>query len=102
MRPGFDLLTTAAAPAIWGTTYLVTTELLPPGVPLTVATWRALPAGLLLLAFVRRLPHGVWWARALLLGALNISLFQTLLFISAYRLPGGVAATLGALQPLLV
>ncbi|MGB6054958.1 MAG: hypothetical protein WBG17_06935 [Burkholderiaceae bacterium] len=66
--------------------------------PLTVAMWRALPARLLLLAFVRRLPHGVWWGRALLPGALNISLFPTLLFISAYRLPGGVATTLGALQ----
>ncbi|MGT2489749.1 EamA family transporter [Cupriavidus basilensis] len=36
------------------------------------------------------------------LGVLNIGLFQAMLFIAAYRLPGGVAATVGAIQPLLV
>ncbi|MET4916211.1 hypothetical protein P1U16_23295 [Escherichia coli] len=35
-------------------------------------------------------------------GALNISLFWSLLFISVYRLPGRVAATVGAVQPLMV
>ena len=38
----------------------------------------------------------------LILGGLNIGVFQALLFIAAYRLPGGVAATTGAIQPLLV
>ena len=52
-----DLLLTAAAPAIWGSTYVVTTLMLPPGIPLTVAMLRALPAGLLLLLFVRQLPR---------------------------------------------
>jgi probable blue pigment (indigoidine) exporter len=33
---------------------------------------------------------------------LNIGVFFALLFIAAYRLPGGVAATIGAVQPLLV
>ena len=28
-----DLLLTAAAPAIWGSTYVVTTLMLPPGIP---------------------------------------------------------------------
>lgn len=93
---------TALAPAIWGTTYLVTTELLPPDRPLLAAVVRALPAGLLLVALNRRLPQGIWWWRALVLGALNIGAFFALLFIAAYRLPGGVAATIGALQPLLV
>ncbi|MBB4888546.1 EamA family transporter [Streptomyces netropsis] len=93
---------TALAPAVWGTTYLVTTELLPPGRPLLAAVLRALPAGLLLVAFTRRLPRGVWWWRALVLGALNIGAFLALLFVAAYRLPGGVAATIGSLQPLLV
>lgn len=93
---------TALAPAIWGTTYLVTTELLPPDRPLLAALLRALPAGLVLVALTRRLPKGSWWWRALVLGALNIGAFLALLFIAAYRLPGGVAATLGALQPLLV
>ncbi|EYR83648.1 EamA family transporter [Shinella sp. 838] len=97
-----DVLLTATAPAIWGSTYVVTTELLPAGYPLTVAMLRALPAGLLLLLLVRRLPQGVWWPRTFLLGALNFSFFWAMLFVSAYRLPGGVAATVGAIQPLIV
>ena len=96
-----DILLTATAPAIWGSTYIVTTELLPPGYPLTVAMLRALPAGLLLLLIVRQLPQGIWWPRTFLLGALNFSFFWAMLFVSAYRLPGGVAATVGAIQPLI-
>ncbi len=96
------LLVTAITPAVWGTTYAVTTELLPPGRPLLAGTLRALPAGLLLLALTRRLPTGDWWWRAAVLGTLNIGAFFALLFVSAYRLPGGVAAVLGAAQPLLV
>nr|WP_305111624.1 EamA family transporter [Shinella lacus] len=102
MSRSTDILLTAAAPAIWGSTYIVTTELLPAGYPLTVAILRALPAGLLLLAVVRQLPQGIWWARTFLLGALNFSFFWAMLFVSAYRLPGGVAATVGAIQPLIV
>lgn len=97
-----DILVTALAPAVWGSTYLVTTELLPHGYPITVAMLRALPAGLLLLLVVRRLPAGAWWWRVLVLGALNFSVFWVLLFVAAYRLPGGVAATVGAVQPLVV
>jgi probable blue pigment (indigoidine) exporter len=93
---------TAVAPALWGTTYLATTELLPADRPLLAATVRALPAGLLLLAVARQLPTGSWWWKAPVLGALNIGVFFVLLFVSAYRLPGGVAATIGALQPILV
>jgi probable blue pigment (indigoidine) exporter len=96
------LLVTAITPLIWGTTYLVTTEFLPPNRPLLAALLRALPAGLLLIAITRTLPHGSWWWRSLILGTLNIGAFNALLFIGAYRLPGGVAATVGALQPLLV
>jgi probable blue pigment (indigoidine) exporter len=97
-----DILLTATAPAIWGSTYIVTTQLLPAGYPLSVAMLRALPAGLLLLLFVRALPKGIWWPRTFLLGALNFSFFWAMLFVSAYRLPGGVAATVGAIQPLIV
>src|SRR3954454_7144183 len=93
---------TYLAPAIWGTTYLTATQLLPAGRPLLAAVLRALPAGLVLVAISRRLPDGIWWWRALVLGALNIGAFFTLLFIAAYRLPGGVAATIIAAQPLLV
>jgi probable blue pigment (indigoidine) exporter len=102
MTRNADLLLTAIAPAIWGSSYLVTTELLPGGYPVTVAMLRALPAGLLLLLAVRQLPQGIWWGRIFLLGALNFSIFWGLLFVAAYRLPGGVAATVGAIQPLMV
>jgi probable blue pigment (indigoidine) exporter len=92
---------TALAPAAWGTTYVVTTELLPPGHPLFAGLMRALPAGLLALAVTRVLPRGDWWWKAAVLGALNIGAFFPLLFLAAERLPGGVAATLSAAQPLL-
>lgn len=97
-----DLLLTAIAPAIWGSTYIVTMQFLPNFSPMTVAMLRALPAGLLLLAIVRQLPTGIWWLRSFLLGALNISIFLSLLFVAAYRLPGGVAATVLSVQPLIV
>lgn len=93
---------TAFAPAVWGTTYFVTTEYLPPDRPLLAGLLRALPAGLLLVAVTRQLPRGEWWWRSLVLGTLNIGLFLPLLFLAAYRLPGGVAATVGAVQPLVV
>jgi probable blue pigment (indigoidine) exporter len=96
------VLLTALAPAVWGSTYLVTTELLPPDRPLLAAVLRSLPAGLLLLLLTRRLPRGSWWWKSLVLGTLNIGIFLALLFVAAYRLPGGVAATVGAVQPLLV
>lgn len=100
--PGSDLLFTAVTLIVWGSTYIVTSQFLPEFSPMTVAMLRALPAGLLLLLIVRQLPEGIWWARAFLLGALNISLFLSLLFVAAYRLPGGVAATVLSVQPLIV
>ncbi|MFF4569079.1 EamA family transporter [Streptomyces sp. NPDC001410] len=96
------ILLTALAPVSWGTTYAVTTEFLPPDRPLFTGLMRALPAGLLLLALTRVLPRGVWWAKAAALGALNIGAFFPLLFVSAYRLPGGMAAVVGSVGPLFV
>ena len=93
---------TAFAPSVWGSTYIVTTELLPAGHPLFAGLMRALPAGLVALAIGRTLPRGVWWWRALALGTLNIGVFFTFLFVAAERLPGGVAATFGAVQPMIV
>ncbi len=95
-------IATAVAPATWGTTYLVTSELLPPGHPMFAALTRSLPMGLLALAITRRLPTGDWWWKTMVLGALNIGLFFSLLFVTAERLPGGVAATVGAVQPTIV
>jgi len=97
-----DTLLTALAPAIWGSTYLVATEALPVGYPVTLAALRALPAGLLLLVLTRCLPPRAWLGRVFLLGSFNFAVFWVLLFVAAYRLPGGVAATLGALQAMMV
>ena len=103
VRPAWgDILLTALAPLIWGSTYIVTSELLPPDRPFTAALIRVLPAGLLLLLIMRRLPARRDWGRVLILSALNIGVFQALLFVAAYRLPGGLAAVVGAIQPLLV
>jgi len=100
------LLITVVAPVAWGTTYIVTETFLPPDRPLFAAVARALPAGLVLLALPsrsgRRLPRGGWWWKAGLLGLCNIGLFFPLLFLAAYELPGGLAATVQALSPLAV
>ncbi|MFF0015252.1 EamA family transporter [Streptomyces sp. NPDC005374] len=93
---------TALAPAVWGSTYLITTEFLPPDRPLLASTLRALPAGLLLLLMTRTLPRGIWWWRAVVLGVLNIGAFFYLLFLAAYHLPGGVAALVMSIQPMIV
>lgn len=93
---------TALAPATWGTTYIVTTHLLPAGHPLFAAFMRTLPAGAIAVALSRQLPRGSWWWKSFVLGGLNMAAFFPLLFLSAQRLPGGVAATLGAVQPLIV
>lgn len=97
-----DTLLTAVVPLIWGSTYLVTTQWLPPGLPFSAGVLRVLPAGLLLLLWTRHLPQRQEWPRLLLLSLLNIGAFQALLFMAAYRLPGGIAAVLGAIQPLLM
>lgn len=97
-----DILLTALAPLIWGSTYIVTTTFLPGLDPLFVSALRALPAGILLLVLTRQLPSGIWWLRTFILGALNFSVFWWMLFITAYRLPGGVAATVGAVQPFII
>lgn len=97
-----DIFITALAPVIWGSTYIVTTEVLPPDRPFTAALLRTLPAGVLLTLFSRRLPRQHGWGRLAVLAALNIGFFQAFLFVAAYRLPGGLAAVVGAIQPLLV
>jgi probable blue pigment (indigoidine) exporter len=102
MNRSTTVMLTALAPIAWGTTYLVTTALLPSGHPLFAGLMRALPAGLLAVAITRVLPHGTWWLKSLALGALNIGAFFPLLFLAAERLPGGVAAAVAGLQPLLV
>ncbi|MCU1369013.1 MAG: Permease of the drug/metabolite transporter superfamily [Ilumatobacteraceae bacterium] len=99
-------LRTMLAPIAWGTTYVTVTELLPAGRPLFVAAVRVAPAGLLLLGIGRLgsrwRPHGAEWGRTAALAVCNFGLFLPLLIGAVYRLPGGVAAAAGGVQPLLV
>ncbi|RYD78702.1 MAG: EamA family transporter [Sphingobacteriales bacterium] len=97
-----NLAITLLAPVLWGTTYLVTTQFLPMERPLLFGALRALPVALLLMLFVRKLPSRDWWAKIFWLSVFNIFLFFGLFFYAAYRLPGGVAATLGAFNPFFV
>lgn len=73
-RPGLIAIT-ALTPVLWGSTYVVTTELLPPDRPLTAAVIRALPIGILLLALTRSLPNRASLTRVAVLGLLNIGFF---------------------------
>jgi probable blue pigment (indigoidine) exporter len=91
----------ALTPIIFGTTYLLTTEFLPPGRPLLAALMRSLPTGLVLI-IGSSIPPRRWMARFFLLSVLYASGLFPLLFIAAYRLPGGVAAVINSLSPLLV
>lgn len=91
----------ALTPIIFGTTYILTTEFLPPGRPLLAALMRALPTGLVLI-IGSPIPSRRWMARFFVLSVLYASGLFPLLFIAAYRLPGGVAAVINSLSPLLV
>jgi probable blue pigment (indigoidine) exporter len=94
---------TVLAPITWGTTYVTITELLPAGRPLLVAAVRVVPSGLVLGAFASRWrPRGAAWWRTAVLALFNFGLFFPLLVVAVYRLPGGVAAAAGGLQPLVV
>ena len=99
-------MTTLLAPVSWGTTYVVITELLPTGRPLLVGAARVAPAGLVLVAAgllgTRWRPRGADWWRTGLLALCNFGLFFPLLAVAVYRMPGGVAAAVGGVQPLLV
>lgn len=92
-------LVTAVAPVTWGTTYFVTQQLLPADSPLYGAVIRAVPAGLLLLAIRRRRPHGSWWWRSMVLGALNMGIFFSLVYLAAQLLPTSIASTIMATSP---
>lgn len=97
-----DGLLGAMAAMIWGSTYIVTTEWLPSEKSITTAALRVLPAGILLVVFcTKRLPADTWW-RVVILGVLNIAIFQAMLFVASHRLPGGIAALGSAVQPMAV
>ncbi|ROR97915.1 putative blue pigment (indigoidine) exporter [Sinobacterium caligoides] len=96
-----NYLIAISVPLLWGSTYAAVGLYLQGMSPFWVAVWRALPAGLLLLALRPRMPP-LPWAKMLLLSFFNITAFFLLLFAAAYRLPGAVAGTLGATLPLQV
>lgn len=96
------ILLTAIAPTLWGTTYIITTELLPVDRPFIAACVRLLPAGLILVLISRHLPQRHEWLHIIILSILNFAIFHVLLFVAAYRLPGGLAAVVGAIQPLMM
>ncbi len=98
------LFVAAVAPIAWGSTYVVTAQLLPADSPLWGSVLRALPAGLLLLALPvrgrgRRLPRGAWWWRSAVLGVLNVGAFFILIYLAAQLLPSSLAAMLMATSP---
>lgn len=95
-------LVTSLTPIIWGTTYVLSSEVLPAGMPLATAAIRTLPAGIVLVLVTRSFRPSVPWRRLLVLSLLNIAAFQYLLFVAAQRLPGGIAAIVSAVQPLMV
>jgi probable blue pigment (indigoidine) exporter len=99
-------VTTLLAPIAWGTTYLTITQLLPPDRPFLVAALRVLPAGAMLagvgLFGSGWRPRGRQWIHLAVLALFNFGIFFPLLITAVYRLPGGVAASMGGLQPLLV
>ena len=101
-----DIFSTLLAPISWGTTYITVTEFLPAGRPLTLAAVRVLPAGLALAAFgflrTGWRPQGSDWWRTAAIATFSFALFFPLLIISTYRMPGGVAAAAGGLQPMFV
>jgi len=96
------VLITAIAPVAWGATYFVTHLLLPADSPLWGSALRALPAGIVLLLIARRLPHGIQWARSVLLGLLNVGGFFLLLYFAAQLLPTSVASSIMAASPLVL
>lgn len=94
------LAVTAIAPVAWGTNYFVTHAFLPAGHPLYGAAYRALPAGLVLLALCRQRPRGAWWWRSAVLGLLNVSVFFVLVYVASQTLPTSLASTVMAVSPL--
>ena len=91
----------ALTPLIFGTTYLLTTNFLPPDRPLLAAMMRSLPTGIVLV-IGSRLPNRLWLGRFLLLSVLWASAVFPLLFFAAYHLPGGVASVINSLGPICV
>jgi probable blue pigment (indigoidine) exporter len=86
-----NILLAMLASFFWGTTYAVTKYTLADWPPLLLGALRALPAGLLLLAIKPNLPNRQHWPVLFRLGAINIALFFSLLFVMAQTLPSAIS-----------
>ena len=71
MRRLTDILVTSVAPLVWGTNFILTTDILPPDRPLLDSVVRSLPIGLLIVLLSRKLPKGDWWWKTAILATLN-------------------------------
>lgn len=96
------MLLTAIAPILFGSNYWVIQHFLPADSPLWGSALRALPAGIVLLIVVRRLPRGAWWWKSAVLGSLNMGVFFLLIYVAAQLLPSSVAASIGSLGPIVL
>ncbi|GAA2173870.1 EamA family transporter [Agrococcus versicolor] len=96
------MLVTAIAPVSWGSMYVVTHQALPADAPIWGAALRALPAAIVLLLLVRRLPTGAWWWRSVVLGVLNVGAFFLLVYVAATLLPSSIAASVMAASPVVL
>ena len=95
------IVITAFAPVAWGGYYVVVRNTLPQ-VPLFGAALRALPAGLVLMALTRTLPKGSWWWKTPVISSLTMAGFLILIFLSGALLPSSIAATVMALNPVVL
>jgi drug/metabolite transporter (DMT)-like permease len=75
----------------WGTTYAMTQLTLPDWPALLLGALRALPAGLILLAIKPTKPQQADWSILIKLGAINIAVFFSLIFIMALTLPSAIS-----------
>ncbi|ABM04165.1 hypothetical transmembrane protein DUF6 [Psychromonas ingrahamii 37] len=87
-----NIILAMVAAFCWGTTYAVTQYSLQGWPPLLLGALRALPAGLLLLMIKPNLPKPNNWAVLLRLGAINIALFFSLLFVMSQTLPSAISS----------
>jgi probable blue pigment (indigoidine) exporter len=92
-------LAAALASVFWGSNYIVVTQLLSDH-PFFIAAVRSVGGALPLLLLYPRLPSVGWWGKIAILGTLNCGAFFALLFVSALRLPGGIAGTLQSIGPI--
>ncbi|OZG75231.1 hypothetical protein BTA51_02275 [Hahella sp. CCB-MM4] len=86
---------------LWGTTAAATHIGFMDWPPLALATLRALPAGLILLALKPTLPKPEQWKPILANAAINITLFFSLVFLVAQNLPATLAAVGMSATPLV-